>query len=204
MELFTKEFIMGYFSRNKKYLLISLAIFLVAFVLGAIIAYINIGDKYGLITATILQSHVSPITGFDMGAWDLFSHNFVVDIGVVLFGFLFSIVSVLLVIFNAFSIGAPFGTDFIFASLTIVPHSIIEYSASVIALVGAFLITRIEIDIIKSFSHRDISVGDVINDSNTKIKDIVLSFIFMTVILIIAAFIEAYITPMIFNLYFGF
>lgn len=204
MELFSKEFIMGYFSRNKKFLLISLAIFLITFVISAIIAYINIGNQYGLITATVVRSHVSPISGFNMSAWDLFSHNFSVDVGVILFGFLFSIVSVILVLYNAYLIGAPFGSDFIFAALTIIPHSIIEYSASVIALVGAFLITSIEIDIIKSFSFRDVSVGDVIRQSNTKIKDIVLSFIFMTVLLVIAALVEVYLTPVIFNAFFGF
>ena len=104
---------------------------------------------------------------------------------------------------NAFMIGMPFGQDFLFAFFSIVPHGIFEYTASLFALVGAFLFTIIEIDIIKSFRDKDNSVSDVIAEDKIKFKDILLSAIFMTILLLIAALIEGNITPRIVMWFFG-
>ena len=204
MDFFSKEFFYGYFIRNKKLLLASLALFAICFVLGVIISYILNMGQHGLMSSQ-LMSGMSTISLNDLlvDTWPLFIHNLSVDFAVLLLGVLFSVISIILFCYNAFLIGMPFGQDFLFAFFAIVPHSIIEYAASLFALVGAILITTIEIDIIKSFRNKDKSVSDVISESNTKFKDILLSAIIVIVLLFIAAIIECNITPRIVVWFFG-
>ena len=191
IEIFTKAYIKGYFSRNKKVILIALAIFLVFFVIGIIVGNIQAGDNYGLITKEMSKSNVAiPFSEVSGGAMGLFIHNLSVDLMIFIGGFLFSIISVLLIIFNAVTIGIPFGSDFYFATLSIIPHFIFEYlGGSVFTLTGAFLITKLEIDIIKKRSFRE-----AVSDSYI-LKDILFSLILTVIFLFIAAVIEAYVTP---------
>lgn len=193
IEIFTKEYIKGYFSRNKKIILIVLAIFLIFFVIGIIEGNIQAGDNYGLITKQMSNSDVSiPFTEVSGGAIGLFIHNLSVDLIILIGGFLFSIISLVLVIFNAVAIGIPFGGDFYFASLSIIPHFIFEYlGGSVFSLTGAFLITKMEIDIIKKRS-----VKEAVSDSYI-LKDILFSLVLTMIFLLIAAVVEAYVTPAI-------
>ena len=151
MELFTKKFIKGYFSRNKKLILISLVILIVFVIIGAIAGNIFAGEKYGMISKMMSETNksisYSDIAGDAVG---LFTHNLFVDLMVFIGGILFSIISLILVIFNAVAIGAPFGSDLYFAMVSVFPHFIFEYvGGSVFALTGAFLITKLEISAIK-------------------------------------------------------
>ena len=166
---------------------------LVFFVIGIIVGNIGAGDDYGAITKAMSQSNktlsLSEVSGDAIG---LFAHNLFADLLIILFGFLFSVFSVLIVIFNALIIGVPFGADTYFALVSIVPHFIFEYvGGSVFALTGAFLITKLEINIIKKRS-----VKEVISDSYI-LKDILFSLILVVISLLIAAVIEAYLTPAI-------
>ena len=45
MKVFSKDYIKGYFSRNKKLILIALAILLIFFFMGVIVSNIGAGDK---------------------------------------------------------------------------------------------------------------------------------------------------------------
>ena len=160
---------------------------------------IQIGDNYGAITKEMSKSNVSiPFAEVSGGAIGLFIHNLSVDLIIFIAGFLFSIISLLVVIFNAVAIGLPFGGDFYFASLSIIPHFIFEYlGGSIFSLTGAFLITKMEIDIIKKRS-----VKEAVSDSYI-LKDILFSLILMVIFLFIAAFVEAYVTPAIVIATFG-
>ncbi len=193
MEVFSKDYIKGYFSRNKKLILIALAILLIFFFMGVIVSNIGAGDNYGSITKAFSQSNksisFSDVKGDAIG---LFTHNLVADLLIFICGILFSVFSVLIVIYNAFTIGVPFGADMYFAIVSILPHFIFEYvGGSVFALTGAFLITKLEINIIKKRS-----IKEVISDSYI-LKDIFFSLILVVFFLVIAAIIEAYVTPAI-------
>lgn len=199
MELFTKKFIKGYFSRNKKLILISLVILIVFVIIGAIAGNIFAGEKYGMISKMMSETNksisYSDIAGDAVG---LFTHNLLVDLVVFIGGILFSIISLILVIFNAVAIGAPFGSDLYFAMVLVFPHFIFEYvGGSVFALTGAFLITKLEISAIKKRS-----VKEAFSDSYI-LKDIIFTLILMVIFLLIAAIIEAYATPMITIIAFG-
>ena len=188
----------GFFKRNKKLLVISFVIFLVFALAGAVFGFIKIGDNYGAVSNLIRSGNATgsiELSSFQSDTLYYFIHNLSSDIIVVLGGLLFSVISLAIIILNAVSIGAPFGADLSFAVFSILPHAIIEYSASAIALATAFKITKLEIGVIKSRSFKDIS--------KTDLKDILVLVIVMVVLLAVAAVIECNITPVIISWYFG-
>ena len=193
----------GFLKRNKKFLIIALLIFLVAAVLAAIVAYNTVGVNYGVITETIVNasqnnqsSAFNPDVGLDTA--DLFLHNLGSDLLVIVGGVFFSIISLVLVVYNAVLIGLPFGADFTFAALSILPHGVIEYSATVIALAAAFNITKLEILIIKNRKFRE-----VIDENKILLKDTLLMIILVVILLFIAAIIECNLTGYVVYWYFS-
>ncbi|MDO5819483.1 MAG: stage II sporulation protein M [Methanobrevibacter sp.] len=198
MKLYEK----GLFQRNKKFFAIALFLFAASFLMGAAVSYQNIGDQYGMVTKTVshmVANNQPVLEGIaEMDTIAFFYHNMVADFIAIAGGFLFSVISVWSVMYNAFLIGSPFGSDFTFAALSILPHGIIEYSASVISLVVAFNITKLEIDMIKNRSFKRILL-----ENKTRLKDILLLTIIVVILLAIAAFIECNITGRIVYWYFG-
>ncbi len=190
----------GFLDRNKKVILIAVAIMLVSAIAGAGISFINADGNYNVIS-NALSSHPAKNSTNDsigMGAVDLFIHNLTADLVVVLGGIFFSIISVILVIFNGISIGSPFGIDLPYAMTTILPHAVIEYFAGALALAIAFKITSLEIKII-----RNRNLKNTIEEHKIDLKDMLAILIAMIILLGIAAIIEAHITPMIATWYFG-
>lgn len=177
----------GFFDRNKKVIIIAFVIFIVFALLGMIVSNIMIGDKAGIISETMFNlSKNSTSQNFEvnMYSFDLFVHNLIVSIVIIVGGLFFSIISVIVTIFNALSIGAPFGADLTYAAVSILPHSIFEYSATALSLAVAFLLTRLEIKMIKNRSFKG-----VLSESKTELKDILILIIVVVVLLIVAAFI---------------
>ncbi|WP_405298127.1 stage II sporulation protein M [Methanobrevibacter sp.] len=136
------------------------------------------------------------ITSNDNGtsALEYFVHNFMIDIITILGGILFSIFSVWNVLSSSFIAGHYIGQDFLFGMVSTLPHGIIEYLATVFALTIAFIITRREINIIKTRSFDGI---------NTDLKDIVILLVLDIIFLAVAAVIEAHVTPGIISSVFG-
>lgn len=190
----------GFIKRNKKIILIAVAIMLISAIAGATIAHIYADGNYNVISNAMSSHPVKNSTNesIGMGAVNLFIHNVIADMFVIVGGLFFSIISVILVIFNGMSIGQLFGIDLPYALTTIVPHGIIEYFAGALSLAIAFKITSLEIKIIKNRN-----LKNTINDNKTDLKDMLVIFIVMIILLGIAAIIEAHITPMIAIWYFG-
>ena len=192
----------GFFKRNKKIIIISFVIFILFALAGMIVSNMIVGDQVGKISKAMMEMPKN-CTGANldigMSSLDLFIHNFSVSVIIIAGGILFSIISFLVTVFNAFSIGAPFGSDPVFALVSILPHSIFEYSATTLSLAVAFLITKLEIKMI-----RQRSFMGTLRESETELKDILVLIIVIVVLLAVAAVIEAYITPVIVKAYFGF
>lgn len=191
----------GFFKRNKKIIIISFVIFIVFALIGGVVSGILAGENGGRITKAIMEmpkNGTNPGLGFTVSFSEIFIHNLCVSIMIILGGILFSIISVIITVFNAFSIGAPFGSDFTFAALSILPHSIIEYSATTLSLAVAFMITKLEIKMIKERSFMA-----TLRESKTELKDILVLIIVIVVLLFIASLIEGFITPVVVTSYFG-
>lgn len=192
----------GFFKRNKKIIIISFVIFILFALAGMIVSNMVVGDQVGKISKAMMEmpkNGTGANLDIGMSSLDLFIHNFSVSVIIIAGGILFSIISFLVTVFNAFSIGAPFGSDPVFALVSILPHSIFEYSATTLSLAVAFLITKLEIKMI-----RQRSFMGTLRESETELKDILVLIIVIVVLLAVAAVIEAYITPMIVKAYFGF
>ena len=189
-----------FLNRNKKLLLIAFIIVFGSLIVGSIVGYFEAGDSYGEMSEMIAFGHEHNIKT-DMGisenatsASEYFVHNFMVDIITMIGGILFSIFSVWNVLSSSFIAGHYIGQDFVFGLVSTLPHGIIEYMATVFALTIAFIITRREINIIKTRSFDGIK---------TDLKDIVILLVLDIIFLAIAAFIEAHVTPGIVSSVFG-
>ena len=191
-----------FFKRNRKLLLISLTIFLIFAIGGAIFSFISAGEHYGMISKALFQAKANgTLASNDVPkstSLGLFLHNIIADFAVIAGGLLFSVISVLIVIFNAVIIGIPFGNDFVYSAVTILPHGIIEYSALIFALAAAFKITQIEIKMIKNRRFRD-----TLNEHKRELKDILIMIVIVAVLLVIAAVIEANFVEPIMLWYYG-
>ena len=196
MEIIDKEFL----NRNKKLLLIAFIIVFGSLIAGSILGYFEAGDSYGEMSEMIAYSHEHDIktnmsiTDNPTSASEYFVHNFMVDIITMLGGILFSIFSIWNVLSSSFIAGHFIGQDFLFGLVSTLPHGIIEYMATVFALTIAFIITRREINIIKTRSFDGIK---------TDLKDIVVLLVLDIIFLAIAAFIEAHVTSGIVSSVFG-
>lgn len=185
-----------FFKRNKKVLLSSLVIFLVFAICAAVFTYVMIGDHYGVISRNITkmaaEGNIPNDISVNLDTIEIFLHNLGSNLIVIAGGVLFSIISVLVVIFNAISIGSPFGVDLAFFAPSILPHGIPEYVATVFSLACAFNITNLEIKMIKNRSFRN-----TLKEHKRELKDILIMIVIVVILLFIAAIIEANITEII-------
>ena len=193
----------GFINRNKKVILIAVIIMLLSAVAGTGMAYMKADGNYNIISKELSSQEIkntqpSNDTDTGMSAIGYFIHNTIADLFVIIGGIFFSIISVILVIFNGITIGGLFGMDLPYAMTSILPHGIIEYFAGALALAIAFKITQLEIKMIKNRSFKS-----TLNDNETFLKDILVILIVMLVLLAIAGIIEAHITPMVVKGYFG-
>ena len=195
MEIFTLDYLKGFFKRNKKLLIISFIIVIASLIIIAVCGRMLFGADA---VTGVNKSTTANFSGFI----DLFINNFKSDAIVLLGGFVLSIFSLILTIFNCFVVGMLFGMDPYAAAVGILPHGIFEYAASVFALTGAFIITKLEIASFKAWLSKDHTVKEVLNDNKNVIKDIILIIVFIIILLLIAALIENYITPMLLDMVF--
>lgn len=132
------------------------------------------------------------------GFINLFLYNFSIDFGCILGGLVFSIPSLIVTFVNASQIGVIFSeVNFIIILLGIIPHGIFEIPSSVFALSGALMITSFELKIIKGVLSSKTTVKEEIENSIYLIKDAIISVGIVFLLLIIAAFIETFITPIL-------
>lgn len=132
------------------------------------------------------------------GFINLFLYNFSIDFGCILGGLVFSIPSLIITFVNASQIGVIFSeVNFIIILLGIIPHGIFEIPSSVFALSGALMITSFELKIIKGILSSKTTVKEEIENSIYLIKDAIISVGIVFLLLIIAAFIETFITPIL-------
>lgn len=189
----------GFLKRNRKLILIATLILLVSAIAGALISYSLADGKYNVIS-NLMRTHPANLTNasVDINPIELFAHNLIADLLVIIGGIFISITSVLIIIYNGLSIGSIFGVDLPYAAITILPHGIIEYFASALSLVIAFKITKLEIRIIKNRN-----LKNTLKEHRIDLKDILVILIVIIILLAIASFIEAYVVQILTKWYFG-
>lgn len=133
-----------------------------------------------------------------MGFVYLFWHNFSIDFGCILGGLLLSIPSLITTFINAGQIGALLSqVNFIIILFGVAPHGIFEVPSSLFALAGAFMLTSFEVKLFSAILSSTTSIKEEINRSIYLVKDAIISAEIVFVLLIIAAFIETFVTPLL-------
>ena len=196
-EIFGKRYLKEYISRNKVYILISFFILIASAVLGVVFSDI-IKEFVIKILENILLSMPENHTVYNEATF-LFQNNIRANIIIMLGGLLFSIFSILAIILNGLIIGFTYTlvTPIQFI-VGILPHGIFELPATALSLVGAFLITKLEINLLDALFKKRLK--EELIASNYIIKDIVLTFIIIVILLIFAAIIEAGVTPVLLSM----
>lgn len=202
-EIFEKDYLKGYFNRNKKIFLVSIILFIV---LGSIGTLTN-SDTMGLENPKNLAESVQ--SNDDSGSYEdmsfigflvLFVHNFINDFTCILGGLFFFIPSLHLTFINATNIITLFTkVDAILLLFGVIPHGIFEIPSSIFAMAGGLMLFLTEINVIKALISRN-SVKEAIDNSNELIKDALISTAIVFVLLLIAAFVETFITPVLLNM----
>ncbi len=132
------------------------------------------------------------------GFVNLFLYNFSIDFGCILGGLLLSIPSMIITFINAGQIGALFSqVDFIIILFGVLPHGIFEIPSSLFALAGALMLTSFELKMIKGILGGKTSAIEEIDRSIYLVKDAVISVEIVFALLVTAAFIETFVTPLL-------
>ena len=211
-EIFTWNYIKGYYGRNNKIINISIILFIIFFAYGyfftsldeATGGTVNI-DEYSKSADQIYsdsQENQYMENLLENATFEnfigLFMHNLFMDYSVLFGGIILGIPAIYISFLNISKFGGIFANlDLTLILTSIIPHGIFEIPSSLFALIGGLMIALLEINILKGIFTGNTSVSEQISSSHDLIKDIILSIIIVFILLLIAAFIEIFITPRI-------
>ena len=188
------ENLRGYFHRNRNYILFVIALFAISLIIGYVFR-----DVFADYVIEAIRNMAKNITNDSSSlSLGIFLNNLRVAFIIILLGFLFSIFSLMILFTNGVLIGFMF--TIVPAPLMLIytlPHGIFEIPQLILTVVCALLVTKLEINLIKGVLQRDKTFKGEIRNSSTIIKDIILSITIIVVLLVIAALIEGYVTPVI-------
>lgn len=162
-DIFNKGNFKDYFKRNKFFFLISFVFVLLSFYSG-----FN-ANSY----AEIVKSLNPSILAFDEGLF--------LSLTIIVLGFTFSLGSLELVLLNSVSFGQIFLTGII--NINFVLRMIFALCILIFSLVGAFLVTKLEVRIISAVLSR--KFDELISKVRVPLKDIILTIFFVLVFLMI-------------------
>lgn len=193
-EIYNMENLRGYFHRNRNYILFVIALFVISLIIGYVFR-----DVFADYVIEAIRNMAKNITNDSSSlSLGIFLNNLRVAFIIILLGFLFSIFSLMILFTNGVLIGFMF--TIVPAPLMLIytlPHGIFEIPQLILTVVCALLVTKLEINLIKGVLQRDKTFKGEIRNSSTIIKDIILSITIIVVLLVIAALIEGYVTPVI-------
>ena len=189
-EMLSKDYFMIYCSQIKKYFLLALLLLVIGFLVGW--AFSGVLKPY---MTSIIHNMPNASTSNVNEFQQILFNNVKVNILIILGGILFSIFSVFNIVLNGFLIGyvasiAPLA-HFV---LLVVPHSIFEIPAMLLACSTAFMITHVIVRCIRGIFSKDLTLRKEFSKSMNLIEAIAVSIVLIIILLVIAAFIEANIT----------
>lgn len=199
MSIFSKNYVKNYFIRNKNLILLGIIIFVFSIIVG----YVFNGVFKDIMLEAMKNMNI-PLDDPVKGTVALFLNNIRVNLMMILLGFTFSVISVMVLFVNGVLIG--FVTSIVPGHIIFLytfPHGIFEIPALFLAILGSFLVTKFEIKLLKGIFQNGKTFKGELHDSGLLIKDIVLTIVLVTVLLCIAAVIEANFTIVIGNFIMG-
>ena len=192
----SNNLIVGYFSRMKYYVILSLVLFIIFLILG----YFFAGTFQSIVFPSVqgLNEGVQQGT-VKLETISLFINNFSVAMNMVLGGLYFSTMSIYLLLFNALVIGyVACTTDLIYFLSFTLPHGIIELFAIVLAGGAGFRVTHAIFILISGIRINEENRSDIfvehVEICCKMLLDVLIMIVIIATLLIIAAYIEANLT----------
>lgn len=201
-ETFEKDYVKGYFHRNKKIFLLAIILFLLLGSIGTIIEPDPLGFDVKNVSENVqTDKNADPENYSFEGFILLFIHNFINDLTAVLGGLFLFIPTLYITFINATNMVAIFVKwPPLLILLGVLPHGIFEIPSSIFGIAGGLMLFKLEINVIKAIIKSN-GVRKAINDSQTLVKDAILTIVIIFVLLLIAALIETFVTPLLLGLY---
>lgn len=113
----------------------------------------------------------------------ILENNLISDILVIIAGFTFSLLSILLTVINGVNLGYLFATQNFSQSLGIYLAYVMDSISWLFALVGAFLVTKMEIRIISIIINR--KFDEIFSKIKVPLKDLILTIIIIIIWLLL-------------------
>ena len=185
------------FSENKFAICFSVAILIISLILGYILkpylfSYFNpvVED----LTQKVQSGVIKPTFG------DIFFNNIGIVFRMFIYGIIFCF-SVFMLAFNGFFLGYYVATagDLLVTVLLIIPHGIFEFSSCILACASGLVLFNFICKFLKSIWHQESKSAKEIlvnsfNESSTKLKQAVILLIVSSILMLVAGFVEAYLT----------
>lgn len=190
-DIFNKDNIKGYFYRNKKLIIIAVLIFILSFIIGVL--FWDLFRDYIIEALKHIAEDISDNPSTETK--NIYFNNLEIAFVIILSGLFLSIFTVIILFLNGLVIGfvysiAPIGMSLLYT----LPHGIFEIPGILLAVVCSFLMTKLEINILKGILQNGKTFRGQLNNSIVIIKDIILSIVMIIVLLSIAAVIEGFVT----------
>lgn len=136
---------------------------------------------------------------------DIFLNNIAIIFQMFIYGLLFCL-SVFLLAYNGFFVGyyVAIQDDFFRVVLMLLPHGIFELTSCFLACSSGLVLFNFLFNFFKSYLIADLSLLDSFHDNIIKLKQAVLIFFISVILMIIAGFVEVYLTVPIARFVLGF
>ncbi|MDO5825259.1 MAG: hypothetical protein Q4Q22_02675 [Methanosphaera sp.] len=190
-DIFNKGNFKDYFKRNKVFLLVSLFVLILSVYSGltdsqSYVAFSNYSINH------LIASNVES-TGFVGNFLTSFIDTLLNYLSIIAMGLTFSVMAMLSFVANAVSIGFLLNQNMNTINM-ILPQSIFTLIASIFAMCGAFLVTKMEVRFIGYLSNHD---KYPLSRLKAPFKDLILSIVLMLLFVFIYALLNSMLIPMI-------
>lgn len=190
-DIFNKGNFKDYFKRNKVFLIVSIFVLILSLYSGfndtqSYVAF----SKYSV--SQLILSNIQA-NAFGLNFMTSFANTLIYYLSLILMGLTFSVLAMLSFVSNAVSIGFLFNQNINNLNM-LLPQSIFTLIASVFAMCGAFLVTKMEVRFIAYLSN---SKKNPLERLKAPLKDLILSIVIMFLFVIIYSLLNAILVPMI-------
>lgn len=166
-DIFNKGNFKDYFNRNKFFILASIVVLILSLWSGF--------TNYSSYTSILSDMGISQLTNNTPVL--MFENNLIHDVLVIILGFTFSILSIFMTAINVVSIGYLFATQ---SFSQFLPQGIFVLISEIFALVGAFLVTKIEIRLLSVIINR--KFNELFSKIKVPLKDLILTAVFIIIL----------------------
>ena len=194
------------FSENKWAIIASIAILFISLILGYVLEP-NLYDYFNPVVDDFTQKVDSGV--IQLTFQDIFFNNFRIICQMFIYGIIFCF-SALILAFNGFFVGYYVATteNLYYTLLLIIPHGIFEFSSCILACAGGFVLFNFMYKFLKTFwKYENESASESFRfsfiENFDKLKQALIIFAVAAILMVVAGFVEVYLTVPIANYIIG-